>query len=236
MSTKQECQELQNIKYKTMLLNNNKNTFSNIQDNISNVDELLDNEYNLNKKETWNKLDKSVKMHKINNYIESLAIKHTLSNDEKSSLKQYLSISLDKKNIHKNKDVTYIKESGILENIPTLHFNNNTRKFTLKKQQQQSTLRSLGPTRKNNRSKSANNKLEKSNKTDKTDKTNKNDKPDKIDKPNKTDKSNKIDTPDKSNKIDTPDKSNKTDKTDKSNKTDKTDKINKSEKSPKKIK
>jgi len=215
MSIKQECQELQNIKYKTMLLNNNKNTFSNIQDNVSNVDLLLDQEYNLNKKETWNKLDKSIKMRKINDYIESLAIKHTLSNDEKNNLKQYLSTSLDKKNIYKNKDVTYIKESGVLENIPILHFNNNTRKFTLKKQQLQSTSKSLGPTRKNNRSKSANNKLEKSNKNDKV---NKPDKTNKIDKVNKTDKSNKIDAPDRP---------------DKSNKTDKSNKINKSEKSPK---
>jgi hypothetical protein len=166
--SKQECQALQNIKYKTMLLNTtNKKTFtSSVSNDIDNIDTLLDNECNLNKKECWNKLDKSVKMDKINELIESLANKHSLNIAEKANLSSYLSTSLDKKNLYKNKDVIYIKESGKLENIPTLHFNNTTRKFTLKKQQQSSTSKSLGPTRKVNRSKSNNNKNNKNN-TDK---------------------------------------------------------------------
>jgi len=170
--SKQECQALQNIKYKTMLLNStNKKTFtSSVTNDIDNIDTLLDNECNLNKKECWNKLDKSVKMDKINELIESLANKHSLNNAEKTNLSCYLSTSLDKKNLYKNKDVIYIKESGKLENIPTLYFNNTTRKFTLKKLQQQSTSKSLGPTRKVNRSKS-NNKNNKNNKNN-TDKNN----------------------------------------------------------------
>ena len=56
--------------------------------------------------------------------------------------------NLDKKALQRNKDVIYTKESGVLENIPTLHFNNTTRKFTLRKQSQPSALKTLGPTRK----------------------------------------------------------------------------------------
>ena len=156
---KHECQELQNIKYKTMLLSGNKKSFVSIPDDISNLDVLLDNECKLNKEESWNKLDKSIKMNKINDYIEALAIKHTLTDIEKENLKVYLSTNLDKKNLYKNKDVNYIKESGKLENIPTLHFNNTTRKFSLKKQQH-STTKSLGPTRKVNRSKANTSNLE----------------------------------------------------------------------------
>jgi len=148
MSKKQECQVLQNIKYKTMLLNGNKKSFTAIPDDNDNLDNLLDKESNLNKKESWNKLDKSIKMDKINEFIETLAIKHKLTDLEKINLNLYLSKSLDKKNLYKNKEVTYIKESGKLENIPILSFNNTTRKFTLKKIQLQSTSKALGPTRK----------------------------------------------------------------------------------------
>ena len=145
---KDECQELKNIKYKTMLLNGNKKTLSTVINDISNLDLLLDEESNQNKKETWNKLDKSVKMAKINEYIKILTQKHQLTSIESKTLREFLSANLDKKNLQRNKDVIYTKESGKLENIPTLHFNNTTRKFSLKKQQQLSTTKSLGPTRK----------------------------------------------------------------------------------------
>ena len=153
MSNKSDCPELLNLQYKTMLLNGNKKAFTTTQNDISNLDILLDKECNINKKESWNKLDKSIKMEKINNYIKQLVTKHSLTTEEKNSLQTYLSSNLDKKNLYRNKDVTYIKDSGKLENIPILHFNNTTRKFTLKKHPQ-STSKSLGPTRKVNRSKS----------------------------------------------------------------------------------
>jgi hypothetical protein len=150
----EECQELKNIKYKTMLLSGNKKNISSITNEVSNLDLMLDNESKQNKKESWNKLDKSVKMTKVNEYIDTLVEKHNLSLDEQNNLKDYLSSSLDKKSLHKNKDVVYIKETGKLESIPILQFNNVTRKFSLKKQQQQiQTSRSLGPTRKINRAK-----------------------------------------------------------------------------------
>ena len=92
-------------------------------------------------------------MNKITLYINKLVNQHKLSNIESEALKDYLSQNIDKKNLLKNKDVIYSKDTGILENIPNLQFNNSTRKFTLKKQHQQSALKSVGPTRKN-RSKS----------------------------------------------------------------------------------
>ena len=39
-----ECQELKNIKYKTMLLNGNQKKLNSVINNISNLDILLDNE------------------------------------------------------------------------------------------------------------------------------------------------------------------------------------------------
>ena len=173
-----ECQELKNIKYKTSLLNGNKKSLSSVINDISNLDILLDEENKQSKKESWNRLDKSVKMNKINEYIKSLGRLHKLNVSEIKTLREYLSINLDKKNLQKNKDVIYIKESGKLENIPSLHFNNSTRKFSLKKPAQQSALKSLGPTRKkkskpnkgNNTIESKLSKPHKSNKVDKNEK------------------------------------------------------------------
>ena len=153
---KDECQELKNIKYKTMLLNGKQklNTIS-VTNDIAKLDILLDEETEQSKKESWNKLDKSLKMEKINEHILTLTTNHKLTDSEIKSLREYLSSNLDKKNLYKNKDVTYVKESGKLENIPNLHFNNTTRKFTLKKNTSHvSTAKSLGPTRKKNRSRS----------------------------------------------------------------------------------
>jgi hypothetical protein len=144
-----ECQELKNIKYKTMLLNGNQKKLNSVINNISNLDILLDNETKKNKEESWNKLDKSAKMEKITQYIETIALTHKLNIDEKEELKKYLSTILDKKSLQRNKDVIYKKESGVLESIPTLQFNNSTRKFTLRQKHQLSVLKNLGPTRKN---------------------------------------------------------------------------------------
>lgn len=144
--SKDECQELKNIKYKTMLLSGNKKLLSSVINDISNLDIILDEENEHNKKESWNKLDKSMKMNKINEYIKTLVSKYDLNTIEIKILREFLSVTLDKKNLQRNRDVIYIKDTGKLENIPTLHFNNTTRKFLLKKLQQ-NTIK-LGPTRK----------------------------------------------------------------------------------------
>ena len=155
-----QCQELKNIKYKTMLLNGNKKlNITSITNDISKLDILLDEESEQNKKESWNKLDKSVKMKKITEYIKTLTIKHKLNDVEISSLNEFINSNLDKKNLQKNKDVIYIKESGKIENIPTLQFNNTSRKFSLKRTPQHvSTAKALGPTKNKTRSRSYQNK------------------------------------------------------------------------------
>jgi len=146
-----ECQELKNIKYKTMLqTGDNTKLMTSVTNDISNMNLILEKESILNKKETWNKLDKSAKLEKINKYIDVLKKKHKLTAAEVSNLKLFINSNLDKRNLYKNKDVNYIKETGKIENIPILIFNNNTRKFSLKKSQQHiSTIKSLGPKKKN---------------------------------------------------------------------------------------
>ena len=61
MTDKEECQELKNIKYKSVLLNSTEEHTS----DINGIEKILETESNLNKQEPWNKLDKTIKIQKI---------------------------------------------------------------------------------------------------------------------------------------------------------------------------
>ena len=140
-----ECPELNNIKYKTMLLNGNKNNIkSTTADNISNIEAFLEKECENNKCEPWSKLDKTMKISRLNDYADTISKDFKLTNAELKSLKKYLSVCLDKKKLQRIKDVQYEKETGKILNIANLQFNKVNRKFTLKRDQKRvSTLKSL---------------------------------------------------------------------------------------------
>ena len=139
-----ECQELTNIKYKTMLIQGEFDS-TKIEETL-NIDEILDKESILSKLESWCKLDKTVKLLKLNLYRDILNKKHSLNIEESNELEKYLSQCLDKNNLQKVKDVQYDKDNGVIKNIPYLIFNNTTRKFYLKKNEKHvSTIKSLAP-------------------------------------------------------------------------------------------
>lgn len=141
-----ECKELKTIKYKTMLLSGNPDINPNIKDNILKLDMLLERESNMNKAEPWSKLDKTLKLNKLNDYVMTLTKEHKLTTTEIKTIKKELYNALDKKQLQRVKDVNYDKETGTINNIPNLQFNKNTRKFTMKRSEKQiSTLKSLGP-------------------------------------------------------------------------------------------
>ena len=156
MSNTNECQELKNIKYKTMLLSGTSTDITPSVGNTdtTNIDILLDKERKMNKKEPWSKLDKTVKIKKLDDYVARVTDEHSLTPLETQSLKDYLTTSLDRKKLQRVKDVQYDKALGIIKCIPSLHFNTTTRTFTLKRSDKRvSTLKSLGKgkTRKNNK-------------------------------------------------------------------------------------
>ena len=156
MSNTNECQELKNIKYKTMLLSGTSTdiTPSSGNTDTTNVDRLLETERKLNNKEPWSKLDKTIKIKKLDDYVAKISSEHILTPAESLSLRKYLATSLDRKKLQRVKDVIYDKTTGSIKNIPSLHFNTATRKFTLKRSEKRvSTLKSLGKgkTRKNNK-------------------------------------------------------------------------------------
>tara|TARA_B110001454_G_scaffold159258_1_gene148587 strand:- start:131 stop:610 length:480 start_codon:yes stop_codon:yes gene_type:complete len=141
-----ECIELKNIKYKSMLLNGNGDEKEETVENLSNLDLFLADEKKSISNEPWTKLDKTTKLLKFNDFIDEYIEQHKYSQDDKTSLFNFLSTNLDRKRLLKTKEVLYNKETGKILSIPSLIYNTSAKKFTLKRcDKRQSTLKSLAP-------------------------------------------------------------------------------------------
>ena len=149
------CQELKNIAYKTMLLNGTdiNPKYSNENNNNLKISNFLESESSANKKETWSKLDKTQKIKHLNMYAESLKEVDNLNKDEIINLKKYFVRCLDRKCLLKTKEVIYDKDNNKILNVPFLFFNEETRSYILRKDDKHvSTIKSL-PTGKGSKSK-----------------------------------------------------------------------------------
>ena len=80
----EECIELKNIKYKTMLLNGNPILETKSSNNLSSLDKFLEDEKNSNKNEPWSKLDKTIKTQKLLLYVENYKKEKSLNEEEES--------------------------------------------------------------------------------------------------------------------------------------------------------
>tara|TARA_E500000178_G_C16903179_1_gene699036 strand:+ start:83 stop:568 length:486 start_codon:yes stop_codon:yes gene_type:complete len=153
-----ECIELKNIKYKTMLLSPH-TVDSKTQENISNLDELIKKDKLNNEKLPWSKLNKTMKINKINSFVDHYSRENKMNNKEKDDLRKLLQDSLNKKLLQKAKDVIYDKNDGIIKTIPNLIFNKVSRKHTIKNSEKKvSALKSLAPKKKTVKNKSDTNK------------------------------------------------------------------------------
>jgi hypothetical protein len=141
----EECQELKNIKYQTMLLNSNSKIVSN-KTNSDNLDEILKNETDRNRKKPWSKLGRSTKIKKFHEFVDEYSKEQSLNCEEKTQLLAYLSKSLDRKKLQRVKDLTYDTKTQKIKAIPGLVFNKNKRKFTIRRvDRKRTTLKGLAP-------------------------------------------------------------------------------------------
>ena len=139
----EECLELKNINYQTMLLKNNKTNISSSQLSVNskNIDHFLSKEKEGGSKKSWSKLDKASKLKKLLAFSTKYIKKHKFSKIEEEKLKKYLLEALDRKKLQKIKDVEYDSENGVIKSIPNLIFEKEKRKFTLKRDKRNSSLR-----------------------------------------------------------------------------------------------
>jgi hypothetical protein len=141
-----ECQELKNLKYKTMLLNGVPLKEIKSSNDLSNLDKFLENEKNNNVNEPWCKLNKTVKTKKIQEYVEIYKGQNNLNDEESNLLFSFLKDCIDRKKLQRVKDVIYDKENGSIKEIPALCYIKTSKHFTLKNiDKRVSTLKSLAP-------------------------------------------------------------------------------------------
>jgi len=118
-------------------------------DATQNIDSILENEKQKNKSDSWNKLDKTVKIQKLHAFAEKHGRENGYPAKEVKNLKVFFVDCLNKAKLQKTKDVVYDKETGEITAIPALFFNSMTHNFTLKiiDSKRVSTLKSLTPKR-----------------------------------------------------------------------------------------
>ena len=111
-SIKEECIELKNIKYKTMLLNGNvpKETMLSDTADMDTLNIFLENEKNYNTTEPWSKLDKTLKFRKMLIFVEKYKLENLLSDEEKQDMiririeKPHVAKEIDKINREKRRE------------------------------------------------------------------------------------------------------------------------------------
>lgn len=146
-----ECIELKNIKYKTMLLSGAPLKETKNTNNLLNLDKFLEDEKNFNKAEPWCKLDKTEKIKKIMDFVEKYKNDNNLDDEEVKLLVSFLKDSLDRKKLQRVKDVVYDKVTGLIKDIPSLVYTKSTKHFTLKNVDKRvSTIKSLTPKKNTN--------------------------------------------------------------------------------------
>ena len=82
--------------------------------------------------QSWNKLEKGMKMNRILQFVENENITHQLSTNVTTELKQLLLKGCENGLFNKQSDVKYNEETCIIESFKSLEFNESTKKYKLK--------------------------------------------------------------------------------------------------------
>ena len=143
----EECVELKNIKYKTMLLSGVPTSEKRLSVNdLTNLDKFLEDDKVNNQNEPWCKLDKTMKTKKLLVYADNYTKTKNLTQEEANLLIAFLKDCLDRKKLQRVKDVEYDKVTGDIKEIPALFYTKSNKHFTLKNMDKRvSTLKSLPP-------------------------------------------------------------------------------------------
>jgi hypothetical protein len=91
----------------------------------------------------WNKLDRYLKLTKMNEYIDEYKEIHALSQETELQLRELLKEKINKKLLHKSKDVIYDTEMNKIISIPSLVLQNG--KYKINCAEAVSPLHSLTP-------------------------------------------------------------------------------------------
>lgn len=145
-----ECKEYNSLKYRTMIMTG-KDIDQKLEHESSQqeLDKFLRDEQTANEKQSWNKLSKTERLKKIDTFIKNNFVKQlSLQEEEIETLNAFVNKLLERKKLLKSSELFYNEETGMIEEIPALLFNNKTRRFTLNKDVHASNKRSQRKTKK----------------------------------------------------------------------------------------
>lgn len=130
-----ECVELKHIQYKSMIQTGISCSMEYGEDNfkrLNSLEKFLDTKPDTDTITGWNKLDMTVKMQKVADFINVYKEENSLDVTETDELSKYIRGCLDKKKLVRVKDVEYDVTSGKLVSIPGLQYNKTSKKYTIK--------------------------------------------------------------------------------------------------------
>ena len=117
--------------------------------NALHIDSILENEKEKNKTDAWNKLDKTIKIEKLQIFANKHSKEQGYDVEITQALILFFSDCLDKNKLLKKKDLIYDKDTYEIISIPSLFFNSINQNFILKNidSKRVSILQSLTPKR-----------------------------------------------------------------------------------------
>ena len=127
----EQCKEFNSLKYRTLI-----STGTNIESTVDTSEEAINNFLNMdienNKRGIWSKLTKTEKTKKIKNYVNNvLKPEYNLKEEEMANATRFFTITMERKKLSKNNELTYNQDEGLIEQIGGLNFNTDTRRFTI---------------------------------------------------------------------------------------------------------
>lgn len=134
-SKNKDVSEMNTIKYKMMtsgLPSAAANQDLITANSFEEMTNFLNDESSGKRPDPWNKLSKTLKYKKIKEYVHSYNQENDLTEDDTDKLLVFLSDCLNKKKLHKVKDVEYDKTTGCVVRIPLLVHNKTEASFSLK--------------------------------------------------------------------------------------------------------
>ena len=128
---KSECKELNALNYRTMIHTGNTLNTKTIETSEESLANFLNEDMDKNRKGLWSKLTKTAKINKIKKYIKEISESYNLNEEEVSQTTNFLVKTIERKKLSKNNELNYNQDSGNIESIPGLTFNQLTRTFTI---------------------------------------------------------------------------------------------------------
>ena len=109
------------------------------------LDQILETESASRSAQPWSRLNQTTRVAKLRAFAVAHCQKNEYGETEQKALTQTLLAGLERRRLIGAREVTYNKETGAVEAVPSLVYQSQARRFTLKRSDRRvSTLKSLG--------------------------------------------------------------------------------------------